>query len=118
MYTVYGISNCNTVKKALTLLNEQGVAYQFHDYKKKGITAEKLDNWLRQEPWEKLVNRAGTTWRQLSDAEKAEAGSKEGATKLMLQKTSVIKRPLIEDESGTIVALGFSEEAYGEALQK
>lgn len=118
MYTVYGISNCNTVKKALTWLDGQGVAYEFHDYKKKGISAEKLANWLGQEPWEKLVNRAGTTWRQLSEDEKAGASSAEGATQLMLQKTSVIRRPLIEDEHGTIVALGFSEEAYREVLQK
>ncbi|HEV7350220.1 ArsC family reductase [Telluribacter sp.] len=116
MYTIYGIANCNTVKKALTWLDEQGISYQFHDYKKKGLNREKLDAWLQQEPWDKLVNRAGMTWRQLSEPEKAAAGTPEGATELMLQKTSVIKRPLLEDERGKVVALGFSEKVYGELL--
>jgi arsenate reductase (glutaredoxin) len=116
MYTVYGIPNCGTVKKALTWLDARGVAYQFHDYKKKGISPQQLEAWLQQESWEKLVNRSGMTWRQLSDEEKQQVGTLEGVVGLMASKTSVIRRPLIEDEAGRIRALGFSEEAYEQAF--
>ena len=68
---LYGIPNCTTVKKARAWLDEHGVAYEFHDYKKQGVDTATLENWLAQMPWEKLVNRAGMTWRGLDDAEKA-----------------------------------------------
>jgi arsenate reductase len=114
MFTVYGIPNCNTVKKARTWLDENGIAYNFHDYKKKGITAEKLQNWLTVFPWEKLVNKAGTTWKGLSDEEKAAVKDNESAIGLMVEKTSVIKRPLIEDPAGKAISLGFSEKEFEE----
>jgi len=112
MFTVYGIPNCNTVKKARTWLEENSIPYTFHDYKKKGITAEKISSWLLHYPWEKLVNKAGTTWKQLLDEEKATVTDEKSATDLMIVKNSVIKRPLIEDETGKVVALGFLEEEY------
>jgi len=112
MFTVYGIPNCNTVKKARTWLEENNISYTFHDYKKKGITAEKISSWLLHYPWEKLVNKAGTTWKQLLDEEKATVTDGKSATDLMIVKNSVIKRPLIEDETGKVVALGFLEEEY------
>lgn len=114
MFTVYGIPNCNTVKKARTWLDEHGLPYTFRDYKKKGITAEKIAAWYQVFPFEKLVNKAGTTWKQLTDEEKAKVVDEQSATDLMIAKNSVIKRPLIEDASGTPVALGFSEKEYGE----
>jgi len=114
MFTVYGIPNCNTVKKARTWLDEKGIPYTFHDYKKKGISAEKVTSWFKYYPWEKLVNKAGTTWKQLSDEEKAAAKDEKSATDLMIGKNSVIKRPLVEDASGKAVALGFSEKEYEE----
>ena len=112
MFTVYGIPNCNTVKKARTWLDDHGIEYVFHDYKKKGITQERIQEWYKQFPWEKLVNKAGTTWKALSDEEKALVQSEKTATDLMTTKTSVIKRPVIEDASGKAIALGFSEENY------
>lgn len=115
MYTVYGIPNCNTVKKALDWLNEHQIAYEFHDYKKKGITAEKLQSWAAQTGWEALVNKKGTTWRQLDPAAQASVTSEKAAVTLMKEKTSVIKRPLIE-KNNKVVALGFDEEAYQKAF--
>ena len=112
MFIVYGIPNCNTVKKARTWLDEKGIPYTFHDYKKKGISAEKINSWFQYFPWEKLVNKAGTTWKQLSDADKAAVMDEKSAVELMTAKNSVIKRPLIEDESGKAIVLGFSDSEY------
>ena len=113
MYTLYAIPNCDTVKKARIWLSEHGVAYQFHDYKKQGINSEIINHWLIQKPWEELVNRAGTTWKQLPDAEKPTDAN--GAIALMMAKPSVIRRPLIE-ANGQIVALGFNIDQYKETF--
>ena len=108
---LYGIPNCNTVKKARDWLDSHGVAYDFHDFKKQGLDSKTAENWLTQSPWEKLVNRAGMTWRNLGDAEKSAVTDNASAMNLMLSKTSVIKRPILED--GTkILALGFDETIY------
>lgn len=108
---LYGIPNCNTVKKARTWLDEHGITYEFHDFKKSGISKETLQQWLGQVDWEKLVNRAGMTWRGLSDAEKAAVTDPASAITLMHDKTSVIKRPvLVKDDQ--ILHLGFTEAAY------
>lgn len=104
--TVYGIKNCDTVKKALAWLKEHNVAYDFYDYKSKGITADKLQAWIDQVGWESLVNKRGTTWRQLDDASKARVQDAATAIALMVEKPSVIKRPLIEQD-GRVLALGF-----------
>ncbi len=109
--TVYGIPNCNTVKKALTWLDQHGLAYQFHDFKKHGASNELLHSWLQQQPWEKLVNRAGMTWRNLSDAEKSQVIDAASALSLMHEKTSVIKRPIVVRDQ-LILALGFDETNY------
>ena len=109
MYTLYAIPNCDTVKKARTWLADHGVAYQFHDYKKQGIDRATIERWLTQKPWEELVNRAGATWRKLPDTEKPTTADE--AIALMLEKTSVIRRPLIES-NGQIVALGFKADDY------
>ena len=108
---VYGIKNCNTVKNAITWLNGKKVKFDFHDYKSKGITEEKLKNWSKQVGWESLVNKRGTTWRQLDESVQAKVTNEKAAIALMMEKTSVIKRPLIE-ENGKVVALGFDEESY------
>ncbi len=115
MLTVYGIPNCNTVKKARTWLDEHGVAYTFHDFKKQGIDEATLNLWLTQQPWEKLINRAGLTWRGLSDEAKAAITDNASANALMQTKTSVIKRPVLvrnQEEGQQILALGFSENEY------
>jgi len=115
MLTVYGIPNCNTVKKARTWLDEHGVAYTFHDFKKLGIDESTLNLWLTQQPWKKLINRAGLTWRGLSDEAKAAITDNASANALMQAKTSVIKRPVLvrkQEQGQQILALGFSETEY------
>ncbi len=112
---LFGIPNCNSVKKARDWLTEHHIAYEFHNFKKNGVTQSLLEAWLNQQPWEKLVNRAGMTWRNLSDAEKAAVIDAPSAIKLMLEKSSVIKRPVLVKE-GKIVCFGFTEAAYKELL--
>lgn len=107
---LYGIPNCNTVKKARDWLSAQGHAVPFHDFKKQGVTEALLREWLQQQPWEKLVNRAGTTWRQLTDEAKAAIAGPEQAITLMLEKPSVIKRPVLVKDGR--VTLGFDPDTY------
>lgn len=114
---VYGIKNCNTVKKGLEWLKKNKIEFEFHDYKSKGITQAKLKDWSKQVGWESLVNKKGTTWRQLADEQKNRVTNQKEAIALMLEKTSVIKRPLLEVE-GRVVALGFDETEYKAALKK
>ena len=108
---VYGIKNCETVKKALTWLNDHNVKYSFHDYKAKGISDIKLKEWSKQVGWESLVNKKGMTWRQLGEELKDSVTSSTSAISLMKEKTSVIKRPLLEMDN-KVVALGFDNEEY------
>jgi arsenate reductase len=117
MLTVYGIPNCDTVKKTLNWLKANDIDYVFYDYKKQGITANKLSEWLKSYDWTKLVNRAGTTWKKLSDEEKAAIQTPEAAIELMISKPSTIKRPLIE-QSNKAIALGFDEKILCELFQK
>ena len=116
MKTVYAIPNCNTVKKALDWLKQQKVSYEFHDYKKKGITQSQLNQWCKQVGWEALINKKGATWRQLSKEQQESISSQKAAIALMIEKTSVIRRPLIE-EDGKILVLGFDETEYKKALK-
>lgn len=95
MTTVYGIPNCNSVKKTREWLTTHGVDYQFHDFKKSGIDVATLQLWLKTVPLDTLINKKGTTWRGLSDAEKAMADAPDTAITLMMGKTSVIKRPVV-----------------------
>lgn len=110
---VYGIKNCNTVKSALDWLKQHNVEYEFHDFKSKGVTATKLKEWCAQAGWERLVNKRGTTWRQLPADAQEKVKDQSSAVALMQEKTSVIKRPVIE-LSGKIVAVGFDEPRYRE----
>jgi arsenate reductase len=112
---LYGIPNCNTVKKARDWLTAHGIAYEFHDFKKQGINSSLIESWLQQMPWEKLVNRAGMTWRNLTEAEKSAVNNADAAQALMLIKSSVIKRPVLVKD-GKIISLGFSEATYKELL--
>ncbi|MHB1591128.1 MAG: ArsC family reductase [Sulfuricella sp.] len=107
---LYGIPNCNTVKKARTWLTGNGIAIPFHDFKKQGVSEALLQAWLKQIGWEKLVNRQGATWRQLPDEAMATVCDEASAIRLMLEKSSVIKRPVLEMD-GKII-LGFDEAAY------
>ncbi|HEV8515588.1 MAG TPA: ArsC family reductase [Cyclobacteriaceae bacterium] len=113
---VYGIKNCNTVKSALEWLNKNKIEFEFHDYKKLGITEAKLTAWSKQIGWESLVNKRGTTWRQLDEAVQKKVVNEKSAIALMMEKTSVIKRPLIE-ESNKVLLLGFDEAEYKKTLK-
>lgn len=111
MTTIYGIANCDTVKRARAWLADQGVEAQFHDFKKQGVPAELLPTWLAAFGRDRLVNRAGTTWRKLDDAAKAAVVDDATATALMLAEPSVIKRPVVQWPGGEWT-LGFSAEAF------
>jgi arsenate reductase (glutaredoxin) len=104
--TLYGIPNCDTVKRARTWLQEQGREAVFHDFKKAGVPEDRLDAWARQVGWERLVNRSGTTWRKLDEATRAAVVDEASAKQLMRAQASVIKRPVVEWADGT-VTVGF-----------
>ncbi|HWD86633.1 MAG TPA: Spx/MgsR family RNA polymerase-binding regulatory protein [Mucilaginibacter sp.] len=108
--TVYGIPNCDTVKKALTWLRINHIDFEFHDFKKEGISAGKLQEWDKKAGLEKFLNKNSTTWKEVDDAEKAAITSIEAAVPLLQEKTSIIKRPVIED--GKFLFFGFNEETY------
>lgn len=114
--TLYGIPNCDTVKKARTWLDANGRGYTFHDFKKNGITRELIAGWLRDVSWDVLVNRKGTTWRNLSDEQKTAITDAASATELMLASPSVIKRPVLSGADKTSV--GFSVDAYQQIFKK
>ncbi len=113
---LYGISNCGTVKKARTWLAEHGQDIPFHDFKKEGIDRALIARWLRQVGWQELINRRGTTWRRLSDIDQAAITSEASAINLMLEKPSVIRRPILEAEHCLLV--GFDEQTYSENFRK
>lgn len=115
MLQVYGIKNCNTVKKALTWLEDNQISFQFHDFKKEGISDEKLKEWEKSVDWQALVNKKGTTWKKLTAVEQAAVVDAASAHQVLKEHTSMIKRPVIEHDAG--VLLGFDEEAYSKALK-
>jgi len=108
---LYGIANCSTVKKARLWLEQHEVAVEFHDFKNLSISESLLLDWVNQVGWEKLLNRKGTTWRLLPDEVKASICDETDAIRLMLAKSSVIKRPIVESD-GKIAQIGFDEAAY------
>lgn len=112
---VYAIKNCNTVKSALEWLMRHKIDYEFFDYKKSGISEAKLKAWSKQVGWENLLNKRGTTWRQLDKTIQEKITNEKSAIALMMEKTSLIKRPLIEKD-GNVLLLGFDEELYGKRL--
>ncbi len=107
---IYGIKNCDTMKKARAFLDKKGVAYDFHDYKTRGIERSKLEGWAKKAGWETLLNKAGTTFRKLPDKDK-EALTEKTAIALMLAQPSMIKRPVLEFGGGKIL-VGFKPEDY------
>jgi arsenate reductase len=111
---VYGIKNCNTVKKALNWLDEHNIDYQFHDYKKLGIDADKISEWQGKIAWELLINKRGTTWRKLNIELQESIVSPDAAKELMQKHTSLIKRPIIESENTLLI--GFDEIEYQDKL--
>ena len=114
MTTVYGIRNCDTMKKAFAWLDGHGIAYAFHDYKKLGADAALLKQWAAQAGWEKLINTRGPSFRKLP-AEKQAGLSEKKAFALMLENPSMIKRPIIA--SGKTLLIGFDADAYAKKLK-
>jgi arsenate reductase (glutaredoxin) len=111
--TLYGIPNCDTVKKARVWLDEHGVAFAFHDYKKIGIDRPRLEAWVAEHGWETVLNRAGTTFRALPDADRTDLDA-DKAVALMLAQPSMIKRPVLDLGDRTLV--GFKPERYAAVL--
>src|SRR5262245_61916181 len=112
--TIYGIKNCDTMKKARAWLEEHGVDYAFHDYKAVGIDRTQLERWVKKVGWEMLLNRAGTTFKKLPDREK-DGITQTKAIALMLKQPSMIKRPVLEAGGGKLRA-GFNPEQYAAML--
>lgn len=113
---VYGIPNCNTVKKAFDWLKVNQVDYEFHDFKKLGISESKLKEWADELGWEALINKRGTTWKKLDPETQNSIISPEAAFTLMQEKPSMIKRPVVESPDGLLA--GFDEVRYKEAFEK
>lgn len=113
---VYGIPNCETVKKALAWLGKHQVDVEFHDFKKEGLSAQKVKAWLKHADWTQLLNRSGMTWRRLDEETKASITTAAAATQLMCEQPSIVKRPVIE--YGAKLMLGFDPQHYAENFGK
>lgn len=109
--TLYGIPNCDTVKRARQWLDAAGLAYQFHDFKKAGVPGPELQRWLAELGWEKVINRSGTSWRKLDDAQKAAVVDAASAAVLAQEQPSVIKRPVVQWADGRL-SIGFNEALF------
>jgi arsenate reductase len=114
--TIYGIKNCDTMKKARAWLDKQGVEYAFHDYKTAGIERDRLERWSKKVDWETLLNRAGTTFKKLPDKDKQGLDERK-ALALMVAQPSMIKRPVLDLGGGKLV-VGFKPELYAEAVSR
>jgi Spx/MgsR family transcriptional regulator len=112
--TIYGIKNCDTMKKARTWLESHNIAYDFHDYKAAGIDRDHLDRWTAEAGWEIVLNRAGTTFKALPEADRADL-SREKAIPLMLAQPSMIKRPVLETDGKLLI--GFKPEIYAKTFE-
>lgn len=114
MITMFGIKNCDTIKKARKWLEAEGIEYQFHDYKKDGLNSEMLNLWVKDLGWEALINKRGTTWRKLPEEVK-ESIDQATAIQIMLDNASIIKRPLLIDDADSKL-LGFKADEYQEFI--
>ncbi len=115
--TLYGIANCDSVKKARTWLAAEGVAYAFHDFKRDGLPAALLADWLRSVDWDVLLNRKGTTWRRLDDAARASARDAASASALLLANPSLVKRPVVRWADGQL-SVGFDQALFAQASRR
>ncbi|MGO2506528.1 MAG: arsenate reductase [Psychrobacter alimentarius] len=115
--TIYGIKSCSTMKKAFNKLDELGVSYDFHDYKKQGVDKETVQRWVNELGIDKVLNKRGTTWRKLDDNQKQAAdASVDNAIELLVENTSMIKRPIVEgsldDQNELIMLCGYDEAVF------
>jgi Spx/MgsR family transcriptional regulator len=114
--TLYGISNCDTTKKAMALLKKNKIDFSFHDYKQLGISRQKLETWCSEKGWENIFNKRSTTWRELPEAVQQKTTDQSAAIKLMMENNSIIKRPILEFEKDLIV--GFNETEITKQLKQ
>jgi arsenate reductase len=114
VHRIFGIKNCDTIRKALAWLAEHGIAHEFIDYKKAGVVEAHLDDWIARAGWETLLNKRGLMWKKLSDEERADVDAAKAA-RLMTQYPALIKRPVLDD--GRRLLVGFSADSYTEQLQ-
>ncbi|MEO7988911.1 MAG: ArsC family reductase [Chryseolinea sp.] len=114
---VYGIKSCDSVKKATTWLTKKKIKFEFHDYKAEGISEEKLQNWSKQVGWERIMNKKSITWRDLGEEAQQKVTNEKAAIAVMKEKTSIIKRPLIE-MNDQVMTVGFNEEEYQRVFKK
>lgn len=117
--TIYGIKSCSTMKKAFTKLDELGVSYDFHDYKKQGIDKDSVQRWVDELGIDKILNKRGTTWRKLTDEQKQAADANvDNAINLLVENTSMIKRPIVEGnyQEKLFLLCGYDEEAFDETF--
>ncbi len=114
MIKIYGIPNCDTMKKAFDWLKENDLEFEFHNYKKEGISKDKLETWIKKEPWEKILNKTGSTFKKLNEEEKSAINKESSAIDFLLQNSSGIKRPVLEFNDKILV--GFKPEYYAEQL--
>jgi len=115
--TMYGIKNCDTIKKARRWLEEQGVAYHFHDYRSDGLDEQQLRGFVELLGWEPLLNTRGTTWRKLDEAQRNACDNADAAIELMLAQPAIIKRPLLSDGKGHAL-LGFNADSYQQFISE
>lgn len=109
--TIYGIKNCDTMKKARRWLDEAQLSYRFYDYRAEGVTRELLQDFILRADWRTLLNTRGTTWRRLDEEQRRQAGDAEGALALMVSQPSIIKRPVLQRSDGALL-VGFEPEQY------
>ncbi len=117
MYIVYGIPNCDIIKKVTQWLQNKKISYNFHDYKKDNISAEKLQSWCSQVGWETIFNKRSTTWKELGEARQAKITNEKAAIEVMREHTSIIKRPVIEKD-GKVIVVGFDAVKYEQLISK
>jgi arsenate reductase (glutaredoxin) len=116
MLTIYGIPNCDTVKKARIWLQDQGVAYHFHDFKKDGLSAAIIENWLKTLSWEAIVNTKGTTYRELGEVQKVAMSQAKTGIDLLVENSSIVKRPVLERD-GVALSVGFLPDRWSDTLK-
>jgi arsenate reductase len=116
MIKVYGIPNCNSVKKAITWLKDHNLEYEFHDFKKEGVNADQLKSWSAVFGWEQVLNKKGTTWRKLDPVQQQAVKDENTAIEVMLANTSAIKRPVIVQDEQPVL-LGYNEDLYPQKLK-
>ena len=116
MYTVYGIPNCDVIKKAVTWLQDHKIGYEFHDYKKQGIDEATLQNWCKQLGYDAIFNKRSTTWKELGEAVQSTVTDERSAIRIMTEHNSIIKRPVIV-KGGKVIAVGFDAKKYAELFR-